>query len=40
MASTNDFKIILEAMIKGMGLQGFSSLNYLAEYGVGIKWHI
>lgn len=30
-------EIILEAMIKGMGLQGFSSLNYLAEYAVRIS---
>ncbi len=29
-------EIILEAMIKGMGLQAFSSLNYLAEYAVRI----
>lgn len=29
-------EIVLEAMIKGMGLQGFSSLNYLAEYAVRI----
>ncbi len=29
-------EIILEAMIKGMGLQAFSSLNYLAEYTVRI----
>ncbi len=30
-------EIILEALIKGMGLQGFSSLNYLAEYTVRIS---
>ena len=30
-------EIILEAMIKGMGYQGFSSLNYLAEYAVRIS---
>ena len=30
-------EIVLEAMIKGMGLQGFSSLNYLAEYAVRIS---
>ena len=30
-------EIILEALIKGMGLQGFSSLNYLAEYAVRIS---
>lgn len=29
-------EIILEAMIKGMGQQAFSSLNYLAEYAVRI----
>lgn len=29
-------EIILEAMIKGMGLQAFSSLNYLAEYVIRI----
>ena len=29
-------EIVLEAMIKGMGLQNFSSLNYLAEYAVRI----
>lgn len=29
-------EIVLEAMIKGMGLQAFSSLNYLAEYAVRI----
>ena len=29
-------EIVLEAMIKGMGLQGFSSLNYFAEYAVRI----
>lgn len=29
-------EIILEAMIKGMGMQAFSSLNYLAEYVVRI----
>lgn len=29
-------EIILEALIKGMGLQAFSSLNYLAEYAVRI----
>ncbi len=29
-------EIVLEAMIKGMGLQGFSSLNYLAEYAIRI----
>lgn len=29
-------EIILEALIKGMGLQGFSSLNYLTEYAVRI----
>ncbi len=30
-------EIILEALIKGMGLQGFSSLNYLAEYVIRIS---
>lgn len=30
-------EIVLEALIKGMGLQGFSSLNYLAEYAVRIS---
>ncbi|MDE5584662.1 MAG: oligosaccharide flippase family protein [Ruminococcus sp.] len=30
-------EIILEALIKGMGLQAFSSLNYLAEYAVRIS---
>lgn len=30
-------EIILEALIKGMGLQSFSSLNYLAEYAVRIS---
>ncbi len=30
-------EIILEAMIKGMGYQGFSSMNYLAEYAVRIS---
>ncbi len=30
-------EIILEALIKGMGLQGFSSLNYLAEYALRIS---
>ena len=30
-------EIVLEAMIKGMGLQGFSSLNYLGEYAVRIS---
>lgn len=30
-------EIILEALIKGMGLQGFSSINYLAEYAVRIS---
>lgn len=30
-------EIILEAMIKGMGLQGFSSINYLAEYIIRIS---
>ncbi|MCM1506883.1 MAG: oligosaccharide flippase family protein [Ruminococcus flavefaciens] len=30
-------EIISEALIKGMGLQGFSSLNYLAEYAVRIS---
>ena len=29
-------EIVLEAMIKGMGLQSFSSLNYLAEYALRI----
>jgi stage V sporulation protein B len=29
-------EIVLEAMIKGMGLQSFSSLNYLAEYAIRI----
>lgn len=29
-------EIVLEAMIKGMGLQAFSSLNYLAEYAIRI----
>lgn len=30
-------EIVLEALIKGMGLQGFSSVNYLAEYAVRIS---
>ncbi len=30
-------EIVLEAIIKGLGLQGFSSLNYLAEYAVRIS---
>lgn len=30
-------EIVLEALIKGMGLQGFSSLNYLAEYTIRIS---
>lgn len=30
-------EIVLEAVIKGMGLQSFSSLNYLAEYAVRIS---
>ena len=30
-------EIVLEAMIKGMGMQGFSSLNYLGEYAVRIS---
>ncbi|MDE6538742.1 MAG: oligosaccharide flippase family protein [Ruminococcus sp.] len=30
-------EIISEALIKGMGLQGFSSLNYLAEYAIRIS---
>ncbi len=30
-------EIVLEALIKGMGLQGFSSLNYLAEYVIRIS---
>ena len=30
-------EIVLEAMIKGMGQQNFSSLNYLAEYAVRIS---
>lgn len=30
-------EIVLEAMIKGMGLQAFSSLNYLAEYVIRIS---
>ena len=30
-------EIVLEAMIKGMGLQGFSSVNYLAEYVIRIS---
>ena len=30
-------EIVLEAMIKGMGMQAFSSLNYLAEYVVRIS---
>ena len=30
-------EIILEALIKGMGLQAFSSLNYLAEYVIRIS---
>ncbi|MBR4626592.1 MAG: polysaccharide biosynthesis C-terminal domain-containing protein [Ruminococcus sp.] len=30
-------EIVLEAMIKGMGLQAFSSLNYLGEYAVRIS---
>ena len=30
-------EIILEAMIKGMGMQAFSSLNYLAEYVIRIS---
>lgn len=29
-------EIVLEALIKGMGMQGFSSLNYLAEYVIRI----
>ena len=29
-------EIVLEALIKGMGLQGFSSVNYLAEYVIRI----
>lgn len=31
-------EIVLEAMIKGMGLQAFSSLNYLAEYAIRITF--
>lgn len=30
-------EIVLEAMIKGMGLQGFSSINYFAEYVIRIS---
>lgn len=30
-------EIVLEAMIKGMGLQAFSSINYLAEYVIRIS---
>lgn len=30
-------EIVLEALIKGMGLQGFSSLNYFAEYVIRIS---
>ena len=30
-------EIVLEAMIKGMGMQSFSSLNYLAEYVIRIS---
>lgn len=30
-------EIVLEALIKGMGLQGFSSLNYLMEYAIRIS---
>ena len=30
-------EIILEALIKGLGLQSFSSLNYLAEYAIRIS---
>lgn len=30
-------EIVLEAMIKGMGLQGFSSINYLVEYVIRIS---
>ncbi len=30
-------EIVLEAMIKGMGLQGFSSVNYFAEYVIRIS---
>ena len=30
-------EIILEAIIKGLGLQGFSSMNYLAEYVIRIS---
>lgn len=30
-------EIVLEAMIKGMGMQAFSSLNYLCEYAVRIS---
>ena len=30
-------EIILEALIKGLGLQGFSSINYIAEYAVRIS---
>ena len=30
-------EIVLEAMIKGMGMQAFSSLNYLAEYVIRIS---
>lgn len=30
-------EIVLEAMIKGMGLQAFSSMNYLAEYVIRIS---
>lgn len=30
-------EIILEALIKGLGLQGFSSMNYLAEYVIRIS---
>lgn len=30
-------EIVLEALIKGLGLQGFSSMNYLAEYVIRIS---
>lgn len=30
-------EIILESLIKGLGLQGFSSLNYIAEYAIRIS---
>lgn len=30
-------EIVLEALIKGLGLQGFSSINYLAEYVIRIS---